>query len=80
MKDYKLKLRNLHTSHTLGWSWNFEPSNRDEVKEKKDEKKFGKNKNNFYSTLLFSSLATSVLQARMVWCSVVSHEFSLAFL
>ncbi len=22
MKDYKLKLRNLHASHTLGWSWN----------------------------------------------------------
>jgi hypothetical protein len=21
MKDYKLKLRNLHTSHTLGWSY-----------------------------------------------------------
>jgi hypothetical protein len=21
MKDYKLKLRNLHVSHTLGWSW-----------------------------------------------------------
>jgi hypothetical protein len=23
-KDYKLKLRNLHASYTLGWSWNFE--------------------------------------------------------
>ena len=23
MKDYKLKLRNLHASHTLGWSWNW---------------------------------------------------------
>ena len=23
MKDYKLKLRNLHDSHTLGWSWNW---------------------------------------------------------
>ena len=23
MKDYKLKLRNLHTSDTLGWSWNW---------------------------------------------------------
>jgi hypothetical protein len=23
MKDYKLKLRNLHTSYTLGWSWNW---------------------------------------------------------
>ncbi len=22
MKDYKLKQRNLHVSHTLGWSWN----------------------------------------------------------
>ena len=22
MKDYKLKLRNLHVSYTLGWSWN----------------------------------------------------------
>ena len=21
MKDYKLKLRNLSASHTLGWSW-----------------------------------------------------------
>jgi hypothetical protein len=21
MKDYKLKLRNLHASYTLGWSW-----------------------------------------------------------
>jgi hypothetical protein len=21
-KDYKLKLRNLHASQTLGWSWN----------------------------------------------------------
>jgi hypothetical protein len=20
-KDYKLKVRNLHASHTLGWSW-----------------------------------------------------------
>jgi hypothetical protein len=24
MKDYKRKLRNLHASHTLGWSWNLE--------------------------------------------------------
>ncbi len=23
MKDYKLKLRNLYTSDTLGWSWNW---------------------------------------------------------
>jgi hypothetical protein len=23
MKDYKLKLRNLSVSHTLGWSWNW---------------------------------------------------------
>ncbi len=23
MKDYKLKLRNLHVSDTLGWSWNW---------------------------------------------------------
>jgi len=23
MKDYKRKLRNLHGSHTLGWSWNW---------------------------------------------------------
>ena len=23
MKDYKLKLRNLHVSHTLCWSWNW---------------------------------------------------------
>ena len=23
MKDYKLKLRNLHASDTLGWSWNW---------------------------------------------------------
>ncbi len=23
MKDYQLKLRNLHASHTLGWSWNW---------------------------------------------------------
>ncbi len=23
MKDYKLKRRNLHASHTLGWSWNW---------------------------------------------------------
>jgi hypothetical protein len=23
MKDYKLKLRNLRTSYTLGWSWNW---------------------------------------------------------
>jgi hypothetical protein len=23
MKDYKHKLRNLHDSHTLGWSWNW---------------------------------------------------------
>jgi hypothetical protein len=22
MKDYKLKLRDLRSSHTLGWSWN----------------------------------------------------------
>jgi hypothetical protein len=22
MKVYKLKLRNLHSCHTLGWSWN----------------------------------------------------------
>jgi hypothetical protein len=22
-KDYKLKVRNLHASHTLGWSWNW---------------------------------------------------------
>jgi hypothetical protein len=24
VKDYKLKLRNLHVSHTLGWSWTLE--------------------------------------------------------
>ena len=23
MKDYKLKLRKLRASHTLGWSWNW---------------------------------------------------------
>jgi hypothetical protein len=23
MKDYKLKLRDLRSSHTLGWSWNW---------------------------------------------------------
>jgi hypothetical protein len=23
MKDYKLKMRNLHTSQKLGWSWNW---------------------------------------------------------
>jgi hypothetical protein len=23
MKDYKLKRRNIRTSHTLGWSWNW---------------------------------------------------------
>jgi hypothetical protein len=23
MKDYKLKLRDLRVSHTLGWSWNW---------------------------------------------------------
>ena len=23
MKDYKLKLRKLRVSHTLGWSWNW---------------------------------------------------------
>jgi hypothetical protein len=23
MKDYKLKQRNLRSSHTLGWSWNW---------------------------------------------------------
>ena len=23
MKDYKIKLRNLRASHTLGWSWNW---------------------------------------------------------
>ncbi len=23
MKDYKLKLRKLHVSHTLGWLWNW---------------------------------------------------------
>ena len=22
-KDYKLKVKNLHVSHTLGWSWNW---------------------------------------------------------
>jgi hypothetical protein len=22
-KDYKLKVSNLHASHTLGWSWNW---------------------------------------------------------
>jgi hypothetical protein len=22
-KDYKLKVRNLHASHTLGWYWNW---------------------------------------------------------
>ncbi len=26
MKDYKLKPRNLHASHTLGWSWNWNTS------------------------------------------------------
>jgi hypothetical protein len=31
MKDYKLKLRNLHVSHTLGWSWNFSPDNSDDL-------------------------------------------------
>ncbi len=23
MKDYELKLRDLHASHTMGWSWNW---------------------------------------------------------
>jgi hypothetical protein len=22
-KDYKRKVKNLHVSHTLGWSWNW---------------------------------------------------------
>jgi len=36
MKDYKLKLRNLHVPHTLGWSWK-----RMETKKRKKRKARG---------------------------------------
>jgi hypothetical protein len=32
MKDEELELRDLHVSHTLGWSGDWTPEDRDEVK------------------------------------------------
>ncbi len=31
MKDYKLKQRDLRSSHTLGWSWNWNTGDVEEV-------------------------------------------------
>jgi hypothetical protein len=32
MNDYKLKLRNLHVSYTLGWSWNWNQGGYDSIR------------------------------------------------
>jgi hypothetical protein len=36
-KDYKLKVKNLHASHTLGWSWNWNTYLKDRAEVNKRE-------------------------------------------